>query len=329
MTDVICGAVVLVYAFSGWSRGFWSELVALLGLVAATTAATLLHPHLGALLVQLTPLQPLLAYPVAVPAIFVTVLILFAIPARSLRKRRRAGEGSAFDLPGRLAGALLGGARGAALVMVVIWALLFAGRILPGRAPDVRSSVAGQLAAPHAGPAVGLLTRQITGSPTVAASAESLVAQPQQTVRALGSLAQNRRLRALARDDKLVQSLRKSATVDPAEHPGLRALCRDRAFVRDARQLGLLQGDPTALSPAEVQRQLTTKLGPLARELLALAEDEQLRIMLQDPQLSARLQTADNPLALLNDPKVNAVATRVLGRLHRAAAGLPEQLPEE
>ena len=330
MIDLAVSIVVSLFAFRGWRRSFLLSALALLELVVGYLAIYFFHGPMGQLLGKLFSLQPLVAYPLGGLAAFVLGVVVVSLLTKAVRRRRRYLErrGSRPILPARLLGAALGGAYGVALSMLVVWGLLLFQAVMPDKAPDARSSRIGQIAAPWLGKVTAAAVRRASGSDTLSATASRAARDPVGAARDLKTVVSNRRVQALVANPSRLKALARTKPEDLVKHPTFKRLARDRKFVAAASRLGLLQGVDGELTPDEIRRQLANRAAPLSRAVTSLSEDKEVRSLLKDPDLMRKLQRKDIA-SLLNDPKFNSLAQKVLEKLRAAREPLPAEAPDE
>jgi membrane protein required for colicin V production len=126
--DVLLLVLLVAFAVRGWWRGFCRETLGLAGLFGGVLAAAAGGPQLAQALISRQLLPPELALVAAWAAIFLATWVLASLLGRLADRLARA-----LFLGGvnRVAGALFGSAKGAALLGFV---LLFAEHLLPSPA---------------------------------------------------------------------------------------------------------------------------------------------------------------------------------------------------
>lgn len=313
MLDLMCLGVVVLLAIRGWQQGLLLMAISLGGIAAAYVAAYVFYRSVGRLVGGLCGLQPLLAYPLGGMAAFVAVLTLAGVIRTALRRRRRrqrrAGESS--PLLGQIGGALVGASYGLSLVVLGVWALLFAQTLVPEPWLDVRGSVAGQLVLPLWERAVQAVAHRASDSERVAMAAGRFARDPGKVVRGLERVVQDERVHQLVQSGELLRSA--AVAGNPRPDSPLVALARDPKFITAAQQAGLIEL-PSGAKPAQIERQLAENLAPMAVTANELARNLDVRELLQDPELAAKLERKDF-FELANDPKFNQLAGIVLAQL--------------
>jgi hypothetical protein len=317
MVDLGALVVLALSALLGWRRGLLLTAIAIAGVALSYLAAYLLHAPLGRALGPPLGLQPILAYPVGGLTAFAATSLVVGVLAWLLRRRRRRGDRRP-SRAGQIAGAALGLAHGAALCLLVAWALLALQALSPARAPDARGSLTGRAAAALWSRLAERVTANASGSPVLASAAGRFARDPLGAAQGLSEVLSSERVQAVLADRRTLRTLASEGTGASA----LRELARDRELLRAAHRAGVLERPPDGLSPDEAQRQLAASLAPVARALESLRRDPEARRLLRDPALRDRLRDRDL-LSLANDPRFNQLAARVLEHLRRARAEPP------
>lgn len=318
MVDLGALLVLALSAFLGWRRGLLLTAVSIGGVALSYLAAYLLHAPLGRALGPPLGLQPILAYPVGGLAAFVGTSLVVGVLAWLLRRRRRRRDRQP-SRAGQSAGAALGLAHGAALCLLVAWALLALQALSPARAPDARGSLTGRVAASLWSRLAARVTASASGSPVLASAAERFARDPLRATQGLSEVLSSERVQAVLSDRR---KLRQLASAGPAGKSALRELARDRELLQAAHRAGVLEVPPDGLSPEEAERQIAASLAPVARTLESLRRDPEARRLLKDPALRDRLRDRDL-LSLANDPRFNRLAALVLEHLRRAHTATP------
>lgn len=330
MIDLIFSIVVSLFAFRGWRLSLLLALLAILELVAGYVALYFFHKPLAALLGKLFTLQPLVAYPAGGLAAFLVGIIGVSLITHGVRRRRRQLQRRGHEpmFIARLAGALVGAAHGAALSLVVVFGLLLLQGVMPQKAPDARGSRIGQLATPWLGKLTGAVARRASDSEALSAAAARAAKDPAGAAKDLKAVVGNRSVKALMSNPRALKSLARADPESIAKHPSIRRLARDKKFVAAARRLGLLEAAAgEKLSAEEIRRQLGNRAAPLSRAVSSLARDTDVQELLKDRDLQRKLERQDIA-SLLNDPKFNQLAQKVLEKLRAAQKPAPAEAPD-
>ena len=317
LVDLSCLALLGLWAYLGWRRGLLLSALSLASVLLGYLCAYLLYRPVGEVLARSFSLQPLIAYPLGGMTAFVLAALVLSVLRAVLRRRRKTAPapGGPLLLAGRIGGAILSVAYGAAFLLLLLGALLWLQASLPGKVPDVRTSTAGRAAAPLMAALARRLAGGREGSPALVGVADRMARDPLHTTQSLGAVLDDARVR------KLASAVR--AGRGRSEAKALRELSADPQFLRRAEEAGLLQrAEAGPLSPEQAQAQLAARLAPLRRALDAMARDKQVRQMLEDPELAERLRRRDM-LALVNDPAFNKLAERVMEHLRSGGVASP------
>jgi len=126
--DALLLILLVPFAVRGWWRGFCRETLALIGLVVGALGAAAAGPQLASVLRARTVLPPVAALPVAWALIFLAAWVTAAFLGLVADRLARALLLGGLN---RLAGALFGSVKGAALLG---FALLLAEQVVPSPA---------------------------------------------------------------------------------------------------------------------------------------------------------------------------------------------------
>jgi hypothetical protein len=291
-------AVLLVFAWLGAHRGAAEAAVRLVGLALAYAASGLAGKLAGG---------SLLAVVGAGVGAFAAVQMLIEIAARRLRARNEGGD---LTDASRALGSLCGLARGALLLLPLLWLAGFSESVrATGRAPvlpdlsDSRSAGVGQVVAGAA--ATQLVSDGDRGSRMTA----KFVAEPGAAMSAFAEVAADPRLRALQSDAGFWSDLESGDVAGALARPTFSELARDASLRAKLADLGLV-AETSALDAVQFNAEMTAvmqEVGPRLRELRA---DPELQALLADEELRARAQAGDT-VAVLLDPRVQALVARV------------------
>lgn len=145
--DIVSACLVLLFGYLGYRSGFLVQLGRIGALVAAFFVARLAAGPLGAIVARALDLGDFLARAATFAAVFFVVALAISLVVGAIAKRGRA-ESESFTFFDRGLGGLLGAAKGAALVYVVLALLTVFGPVLGRSAPafdlDLTKSLVGR-----------------------------------------------------------------------------------------------------------------------------------------------------------------------------------------
>lgn len=310
--DLIAVFALGVFVLLGMWRGLIPSGLGLVSLVLGYVNAVVAAKHLAPIVAERFELTALVATPVVGTLGFLGTLIVFSIltiPLRRADKERARVAGR--DLFDRLGGGLLGGARGA---LVVILLALLASWLDAARemtadprlaaVPETKDSrVAGvaSLAIENAvEAALGGSSGRVAGR---------LVARPATSLRVVQSVASDPSLRALQSDSVFWMYVEQGQAHNSVHRPAFQALVHDRELRHQLADLGAI-GAEAADSPEAFSGEMLAVLEDLGPRIRALRADPELQELTNDPQVLAQLEAGD-PWALLTDERVFRIASRI------------------
>jgi hypothetical protein len=309
--DLLSLAILAAYVGIGARRGALAGALRIFALVAAYGASLLAGAALGdAAAAQLAVAPFLGAILVGTIAFLVTMFILGLLSRRLLaHDRSGSGEESLSTLE-RLGGALIGGLRGAAVVLLLGWFAIWVDGVaaaLPTPVlPRLGPSYGGQMAqrAVEAGAGLVVDRSSLGGRVTV-----QLLAHPGDAVQGLKGTLVNGRWEAL-RDDAAFWEAFGNGDLDSALARGsFRSLPYDPELRQDFAGMGLVsQG--AGENPQTFEREIVEIARQVAPRLAGLRSDPQFQSLAQDPKVRSALERGDR-WALFTDPRVQLLAKRL------------------
>ncbi|HBZ69099.1 MAG TPA: hypothetical protein DEP35_04870 [Deltaproteobacteria bacterium] len=309
--DLLSLLLLLAYTAIGAWRGALASALGIFRLVAAYGASLLAGAELGDAAAASLDVAPLLGAIIVGTVAFVATLGVLGIASRVLLAydRRNLGAEPLSALE-RVGGALLGGLRGAVVVLLVGWLTAWVDDVataLPeSMLPHPGPSRVGELAerAVEAG-AGALLDQQSPGGRMTV----QLLAHPAESIEGLKAVLANGRLEALRDDTQFWQALA-AGDVDSALARGsFRSLPYDAELRHDFARVGLV-APSAAESPAAFEQAMIETTRQLAPRIAGLQSDPQFQSLVQDAHVRDALQKGDR-WALLRDPRFQLLATRL------------------
>ncbi|MEB2343863.1 MAG: CvpA family protein [Deltaproteobacteria bacterium] len=312
--DLVALGLLAICALLGAWRGAWASATALAALAAGGAASVAGAFALGPGVAAALGIPVWVGSAAAGSGSFLVTALAIGLAGRAARRAADARRGGAARSPlDRCAGALLGAARGAVLVLLLgvttIW--LDAARELaaPDPAPEpaadtpLRSLTRAALEG-IAGAAGG---QEANGAGVLAAR---VLAHPAESLGALRRVAEHPALAALADDPGFWGEIEAGRPDFALARPSFQALAGDGALRRDLATIGAL--DPAAAGDAArfraALRPVLVELGP---RLAALRRDPELLALAGDPTLADALARRD-VLALLAHPAFQRALARTL-----------------
>jgi uncharacterized membrane protein required for colicin V production len=297
-------AVLGVFVGIGAMRGFVSGILGVIALLGAYAAAWFATTRLATPLGEGLGISAFAAFATSGAVAFLGTYVILAIGLGLLRRaqRKRSGGISTVD---RLGGALLGGAQGGLVVVLLSW--------LVGQAQA--GGLLGEKSEP--GPLVQA-SQQVVQSGAEAVlggaggnpAAARLIADPVGTANQLQAVLETPAMTDL-RDDQLFWQYVSSGAIDSAlNQASFMRAARDAELRKRVVELGVMP--ESALDDPKAFRDATRDaLEHVAPRLQAIRNDPALPELAADPAVQQALQQGD-VLALATNPKIRALVSRVL-----------------
>jgi hypothetical protein len=303
--DLVVVLALFALAWLGAHRGAAESGVRLVGLAVAYAAGWGAGKLAGAPLADALGVAPWLGLVAAGALGFLGAQGLVEIAAR---KVRAAADDDASDAS-RALGSLLGIARGALLLLPILWLAGFAESVRQlnpaGGLPDLsgaRSAAVGQAVAGAAAERIGANgdggTRVVT----------HWIARPGESIAALSEIAADPRVRVLQSDAGFWRDLESGDVAGALARPTFAELARDAQLRGRFAALGLVPAT-AAVDAQQFHDALAVVMAEVGPRLRRVKEDPAFQDLLADEALRARVQAGDT-LAALMDPRVqHLVAT--------------------
>jgi hypothetical protein len=220
-------------------------------------------------------------------------------------RKVRSAEAERGDAS-RVGGALLGIARGALLLLPVLWLAGFSEsvrRVNPAAAlPDLSGARAAGLGEAAARAAAEPLVASGDSSTRMTAR---LLAQPGESIAALSAIASDPRMRVLQADAGFWSDLEGGDVEGALARPTFAELARDAALRGRLADLGLV-APSSALDAQQFHDEMAAVLAEVAPRLRRIKADPTFQELLADEALRARIQQGDT-VSLLTDPRVQQI----------------------
>lgn len=300
--DVAAFLALFAFAWLGAHRGPRESAIRLVGLAFAYGVSLLAARFAGAPLAAALASAPWVGLAAAGMLGFFAAQALVELAAR----KARAARGEASDL-GRAAGALIGIARGGLLLLPVLWLAGFAEsvRTLNPAAPlpDLSGARSARIGQAAIGGALAGLAR--SEAPVTRMTAK-WIAEPGESVAALGALAADPRLRVLQADQSFWRDLAAGNVESALARPTFAELARDANLRGQFADLGLV-AEGSALDAQQFHDEMAAVMADVAPRIQRLQSDPAFQALLADPEIRARILAGDTA-ALLADPRILQLA---------------------
>jgi len=305
VSAIIFGIATAFFAIRGYFNGFWGSLARIVALAGAYAATFFYSKDAAELVKQYTSLTGIAAYIAGSLALFFAVLIAIRVVFWILAKLTPSqGE----DAPGplsRLGGAAVGAAAGAliGLLLVYLFGVYDSAQNLKKETPAQPKTTtpvdtaARSLVSKSAG---GLLA--LSGkSDNAVRIAESVVADPVESLDRVGRVSNNPDMRQLIEDPRAQRLMQQGKVDELMQVPAFRRLMEDD----DLREL--MQDAGMDIDNRDDARDTAKKFALGYQQYQIKKDDPRVQAILQDPEFRQQLES-NNKLPLLMNPKVNELA---------------------
>lgn len=309
--DLLSLLILVAYTAIGAWRGALASALGIFTLMAAYGLSLLVGAKLGDAAAVRLAVAPLLGTVLVGAIAFAAAMVVLGIASRMLLAHERRGLGdeplSALE---RLGGALLGGLRGAVVVLLVGWLTAWvdgvATAVPESMLPRLGASHVGQLAerAVEAGAGAALDQQSPGGRMTV-----QLLAHPGESIEGLKGALANGRLEALRDDSAFWEALEGGDLQAALARGSFRSLPYDPELRHDFARMGLVARS-AADSPPAFEQAIVDATRRVAPRLAGIRSDPQFQSLLQDPKVLDALQRGDR-WVLLSDPRFQLLAVRL------------------
>ena len=318
ITDLIILCVLALVGFWGWRRGTLLMALSLGGLVAGYVGAFLFYRPVGLILMDLTGLAPVAAYPLAGMLLWLVIGAVLNIVQQRAGKARKAkrSEGWAPTRTDSVGGAVIGVLLAIGMVAMVLWVMMGV-RLLAERGPDVSSTLSARATSVAVEKVVYVAARRLTRERVLASVMSVVAANPAEGSETIRTVIHDERFVRLLADEDLRSRLIDGDVEGLARTEALRGLAGDQAFLDAAARLEMV--GPDATTGRASAEELVEALAPIARTIQALLDDPEIREQLNNPELRERIQGGDIR-ALATDPDFNRLAAKVL-KVLRSSGG--------
>lgn len=310
--DLIALVVLGLFVLVGMLRGLVRSGLGLVSLVLGYVNAAFAAKHLGPTVAEQLGLPFIVAAPLVGTLGFLATAIVFGILTTPLRRAdHERAHATGRGLLDRLGGGLVGGARGA--MVVVLLALLVswldAAREMTAdprlaAVPSTEGSRVASVASLAVEKAVGAALGGSAGG-----LAGRIVARPSSSLRMLESMASDPTLRALQSDRVFWMYVEQGQAHNAVYRPAFQDLVQNAELRSQLADLGAIDAEAAA-SPEAFRSEMLKVLEQIGPRLRALKADPEMRELASDPEILARLEAGDS-WALLTDPRVQRIASRI------------------
>lgn len=297
--DLVVVLTLLAFAWLGAHRGAGESGIRLAGLGFAYGAGFVAGKLAGGALASALDVPAWAGFGGAGTIGFLAAQGLVELAAR----KARAAAGDDPQDGSRALGSLFGIARGALLLLPLLWLASFTESVRQlnpaAGLPDFSGARAAGVGQVVAGAAAERIAASGDGGTRIAAK---LIAQPGESIAALSAIASDPRIRLLQADRGFWSDLESGDVEGALARPTFAELARDGELRGRFADLGLVAGS-SAVDAQQFHDEMgavMTELGPRLRRIKA---DPVFQDMLADEALRARVQAGDT-MSLLTDPRI-------------------------
>ncbi len=312
--DAISLLVLAAFVALGVRRGALASALGVVTLVVAYAASVAGMSPLGGALGAILGLPPLLAAPLAGTLVFAVALVLLGGVSRSIVARQRRARGdaprSALDV---LGGGLVGGLRGAFVVLLLGWLGAWTEALreaAPTSGQSTLQGVSGSRVTRLAEDVVEVGAGAVMGRDTPQGRvAVQLLAHPAVTLSAMRGALASPSLATLRDDADFWDALERGDVTGALARGSFRSLAYDPMLRADFARLGLVPA-AAASDPQEFAVATVDVVRAIAPRIAGLRSDPELQRLLADPEVKAALEHGDR-WALLGNPGFQKLAARL------------------
>jgi hypothetical protein len=299
--DLAIVLALFAFAWLGAHRGGPESAIRLIGLALAYGGSVLAGKVGGGPLAAAVGVAGWMGGVLAGLLGFLALQALVEVAAR----KARAAHPEPSDAS-RIAGAACGIARAALLLLPVLFLASFTQSVRAWNPaaplPDLSGARAAALGQAAASAAAERLTTGGDGASRVTAQ---FVAQPGESLSALGELASDPRLRVLQADAGFWGDLERGDVESALARPTFDQLARDPDLRGRLAELGLVDAT-SAADPERFHQEMAAVMAEVGPRLQRIEADPAFQALLADEALRARIQAGDT-LALLTDPRLQQI----------------------
>jgi len=307
--DVVALILLGVFIGIGWLRGALASFVGLAAFVGAYAVSFAVAPALAPKLPLAPDTPAILGVALAGVILFVVVYLLVILAGMLARRRQLERAGPGHSLRDRFLGGLFGAVRGAFVVVLVSWLVLWLDALRATGAAAVVPEIAGSVAARATSAAVEAgVEAALSGRGPAGPFVARLAARPGLAVEELQQLLANPHFEAL-RADAPFWAYVEAGSVDTAlGRVSFRDLAHDADLRRELAALGLVPPQ-AAEDEAAFEAAAAAALREVGPRLRSLREDPALQELMEDPEIAAMVRSGDH-LGLLAHPGFRQLVSR-------------------
>jgi hypothetical protein len=319
-TNLIAISVLVFFIYRGYKKGFIGASLSLFSLIVGYAAAFFGYRPLAQWFIAGGYASGFQAYVVGgLLAFFGTQLVLF-IPGALINRsiKRKAKEGRIRPSYWVLGG-FVGTVSGVFFAILVVWAAMLYQAAQKKNDPVPALSKMPSLSEQVTTRTISFVTRRVLearrkNAPDKTAKSSfssqamdnvlvKVLSQPDQGVYGLKMFFENPKLNELLESRDFQHTLMNGGSQDIENHPNYQELFQDEAFLRSARDLGLVN-ENTQMS--EIQKEMSQTLVGLRSRMDQIVKNPEVVAMLKKPEFKEKIEKRDM-IALMTDDDFNRI----------------------
>ncbi len=315
--DLVALAILAIFALIGALRGGVASALGLFTLIASYAGAVWAAQNLGASLADKTGFSPLLAPVVAgTVGFFVTALVVGGLGAVIRHATNRLRGDSSLGVANRWVGGVIGAVRGALVVVLVSYLVIWLDAAKQTGAvdgleavPDIRISSAAKVTEKLVEKAVSATVDADVATADVMAR---LASRPGVAVTSVQAILADPRIEALQQDRFFWTLIENGAYPRAMNRQSFRAISSDPEMRSRFVDVGVVP-EATIDDPAAFERHFGEVLAEVGPRVKGLVDDPDLQALAQDPEVTSMLENGDT-LGLFQHEGVQDLVAKVSRR---------------
>ena len=315
--DLIALAILGIFGLIGALRGGVASAIGLVTLVASYLGAVWAAQTLGTPLSEKTGLSPIFAPVIAGTAgFFVTAIVVGGLGALVRRAAAGLSGDSSLGAANRWMGGAIGVVRGALVVVLVSYLVIWLDAAkqsgaFPGleSVPDIRISSAAKATEKLVETTV---SAAVEGDGAAADVVARLAARPGVAVQSLQAILADQRVESLQQDRFFWTLIENGAYQRAMNRSSFRAISRDREMRQRFANVGVV-GPEAVEDSGRFEERFGVVLAEVGPRLKGLVDDPDMQALARDPEVLAMLESGDT-LGLVRHEGVKSLVAKVSQR---------------
>jgi uncharacterized membrane protein required for colicin V production len=324
IVDQVALGILALFVLIGALRGAVATALGIATLVVSYAIALVAGSALGDATATALGLSPFLGGPVAGTIVFLLANVVLGVVSRRLVARRRvtlAAAPASTRALDRVGGGALGALRGGVVVILLGWLVAWADAarvalippesVAPGVPGSPIAGAAGSMTARFAEQAIESSLGVVLGDTPSGRVTTKLLARPSETLTGFRDVLARPSIEKLRDDGAFWEALERGDVDRALANGSFRALAFDAPLRADLVGLGALPPEAGS-SPQAFEAALDDAVRTIAPRIEGLANDPEVKQLMQDPAVQRALERGDR-WTLLRNPSVQRIAQRLAG----------------